>query len=57
MVSASQKAGSKTLGLKHEGKFMATGITPTVGPKEIMTLTMSGWWYTYPSEKYESQLG
>ena len=20
-------------------------------------LWMSGWWYTYPSEKYESQLG
>jgi len=22
-----------------------------------MSSTISGWWYTYPSEKYESQLG
>jgi hypothetical protein len=27
--------------------------------KDIANLTpmISGWWYTYPSEKYESQLG
>jgi len=24
---------------------------------EIRTKTLSGWWYTYPSEKYDSQLG
>ena len=24
---------------------------------DIRTKTLSGWWYTYPSEKYESQLG
>ena len=23
----------------------------------IVLPTLSGWWYTYPSEKYESQLG
>ena len=29
---------------------------PTVLPWEFEGAS-SGWWYTYPSEKYESQLG
>ena len=28
-----------------------------MGLQHIIYIYMSGWWYTYPSEKYESQLG
>jgi len=28
-----------------------------MGKWYVIIPTFSGWWYTYPSEKYESQLG
>jgi hypothetical protein len=28
---------------------------PMMGSYEIRHETTTGWWYTYPSEKYESQ--
>ena len=35
----------------NEGKTMPC-LPPMTG-----SISLSGWWYTYPSEKYESQLG
>ena len=32
-----------------------SGIRDSHAP--VIPITISGWWYTYPSEKYESQLG
>ena len=34
------------------------GVGATVNMKMLgVHWTISGWWYTYPSEKYESQMG
>ena len=39
---------------------MGQKSTGTNGPNDFCLVYLpyiSGWWYTYPSEKYESQLG
>ena len=58
------------MGANHEGMMGLINIprsmydhVPKIGcvKKETNTILgltyISGWWYTYPSEKYESQLG
>jgi len=45
--------------LKHLNKLIGTVFSQSIGdhnPQENPR-TYTGWWYTYPSEKYESQLG
>jgi hypothetical protein len=44
-----QPTADQKLNRVHNVVFFLNFVTPT--------LDQTGWWYTYPSEKYESQLG
>ena len=58
MLKACNKSNSLSIHLRYSADLIGAMVITNVPVNQINEKThITGWWYTYPTETYESQLG